>query len=81
VITHDAPTVRKQAFGAHLVWLYRRHLTYATSCRTSELRTSGTVLDNSTHFQLRFCENIPGLLLTFGENLLGFAAKSLRTSP
>jgi hypothetical protein len=33
-MTDDSPAVRKWAFGARLVWFYRRHLTYATSCRT-----------------------------------------------
>jgi hypothetical protein len=39
-----------------------RHLTYATSCRTNELRTSGHLLDNRTSFQFEF-----RLLRTFGD--------------
>jgi hypothetical protein len=57
-----------------------RHLTYATSCRTSELRTSGRLLDNNARFLLGFTENETTLLLTVSENQLTIIEKSLQTS-
>jgi hypothetical protein len=56
-----------------------RHLTYATSCRTSSLITSGRLLDYMTSFQLEFTENIAGVLLTLRKNMLGIIENSLRT--
>lgn len=41
-----------------------RHFTYATSCRTSDLITSGRLLDYMTSFLLGLIENIRDILLT-----------------
>jgi hypothetical protein len=57
-----------------------RHLTYATSCRTSDLITLGRLLDYIPGFQLEFCENNGSLLLTFAENILGLGGNNLITS-
>jgi hypothetical protein len=47
-----------------------RHLTYATSCRTSELRTSAALLENISRFLLTITENITGSLFGLCENEL-----------
>jgi hypothetical protein len=55
-------------------------LPYATSCRTSELRTSRTLLDNIARFLLGFAENIRPLLLTLAENVLTLLRTNSQTS-
>jgi hypothetical protein len=47
-----------------------RHLTYATSCRTSSLILSGHLLDNIAQVLLTLGENKTDLLLGFTENEL-----------
>jgi hypothetical protein len=57
-----------------------RHLTYATSCRTSSLIISGRRLDYIARVQLEFGEKSRSFRLTLPENRLGFGENSLITS-
>jgi hypothetical protein len=47
-----------------------RHLTYATSCRTSESRTSRRLIDNRARSLLAFRENEISIVLAIPENML-----------
>jgi len=50
----------------------------STTC--SDLITSGRLLDYIPGFQLEFCENSCGFLLTLSENRLGLSEDNLITS-
>jgi hypothetical protein len=57
-----------------------RHLTYATSCRTSSLITSVALLDYIPLCQLALAENEVAVSLTITENMLGLIENCSRTS-
>ena len=58
-----------------------RHLTYATSCRTSGLQTVARGLANKGHFRLTFRANRLRVRLTITANEPIFGANSLQTTP